>query len=253
MRDNDKEAFASMLNTACKAIGKPLLDSDVLTLNFALLSSYTIEQVQAGLAVALTKVDIDYGITVAKIIAGMGVKQRRSLEWQDVIRHARKIECPMGVLARMFIKSHELNNNPDHHLKGHALAFLDQLPELQARAGRGEYTEHEMCRMYAHNVKISQTPFMPGLCTPSNTEILKETWGRAMLTHEFKSIKNDKDALLLEARPVSTEDIEKSKLRIAQEMASIQPVQADKDQQVIDECENQAYQTEAVNELLRSE
>lgn len=218
---SDKPAFAAMLNTACKSIGKPIFDSDVLELNFSLLSEFTIEQVQAGLYKALDRPDIDFGITVTKIKAEMGVKKHRELEWQDIIRHARKIECPMGVLARMFIKSHELNNNPDHHLKGAAMAFLDKLPELQAKADRGEYTEHELCRMYAHNIKVSQTPFMPGYCVPSNLELIGETWGRAKLTHEFASIKNDKDALLLESRPINDEMIAESKAKISEALSMI--------------------------------
>jgi len=250
MDKRDEKDFKDVMNTACAAIGKPLFEASALHLYFAVLKAYSLADVQQALFKAMTDPDINYGITPALITKHLGVKQQRSLEWQDVIRHARKIECPMGVLARMFIKSHELNNNPDHHLKGAAMAFLDQLPDLQARADRGEYTEHEMCRMYAHNVKISQTPFMPGFCTPSNTALLAKTWEAAKLTHEFQSIKSDKDSLLLEARPVSTEDIERSKLRIRQEMASIQPLQADKDQQVIDENNKQAKQLEAVNELV---
>lgn len=254
MNANDFPEFVDAIDLTCRNIRRPAIDDDeVLQGWFAVLSQYGITQVKQALNALVLHPDSKFGITPALIFECMNIKQRRTLGWQDVIRHARKIECPMGVLARMFIKSHELNNNPDHHLKGAALAFLDQLSDLQARADRGEYTEHEMCRMYAHNVKISQTPFMPGFCTPSNTALLKETWSQAMLTHEFKSIKNDKDALLLEARPVSTEDIEKSKLRIRQEMASIQPLQADKDQQVINDCESQAYQMEAVNELVGSE
>lgn len=221
MDKQDELAFKKMMNTACDAIGKPLFDANALKLYFTVLTPYSVFNVQQALFKCMTDPQISFGITPALITKHLGVKQQRELEWQDIIRHARKIECPMGVLARMFIKSHELNNNPDHHLKGAALAFLDKLPELQAKADRGEYTEHELCRMYAHNIKVSQTPFMPGYCVPSNLSLIGETWAIAKLTHEFASIKNDKDALLLESRPINDEMIAESKSKISEALSMI--------------------------------
>lgn len=214
MMETDKPAFAAVMNTACKSIGKPVFDSDVLELNFSLLSEFTIEQVQAGLYKALDRPGIDYGITVAKIKAEMGIKGHRELNWTDVLRSARNPVNPMGVLARMFIKSWELDHTEDRYLKGVATAFLDDLPDLISMADHGEYTEHQLCRMYDYRINPSM-PFMPGLKPPVNQGAIAITWESAKKSHEFSLIQTDREQKRLEALPVDESAVKSQAIKLS--------------------------------------
>ena len=109
MMDRDRAAFAEIMNTACKTIGKPLFDADSLNLYFGILEPYSFEQVQQALFKSLSSQDSKYGITPALVVKFLGVKEARELTWQDVIEMARKPTTPMAVLARIHIKSHYLN------------------------------------------------------------------------------------------------------------------------------------------------
>ena len=162
MNNNDKTAFKEIMNTACDTLGKPRFDANALNLYFSILEPYSFDEVQQALFKSLSSQDSKFGITPALIVKFLGVKETREINWQDVIEMARKPTTPMGVLARIHIKSHYLNNYEPMQIKHRADTFLDGLEEMKARAMSGDYTQHEIVCMIDHGVKISSA-FMIGM------------------------------------------------------------------------------------------
>lgn len=167
------------MNTVCDAIGKPQFDANALKLYFVVLADYDIDSVQKSLFKALSDEESKYGITPALIVKHLGVRQERKLNWQDVIEAARKPTTPMGVLARIHIKSYNLNNYENIAIKHRADTFMDGLDDMKARALDGDYTEHEIVTMISYGVKVA-SPFMIGMSATANQDALRAKYNKAI-------------------------------------------------------------------------
>jgi len=163
MNHDDYDNFLDAIDKTCAVIRKPAIDdSDVLDAWFAVLSKYSFTQVKAALSSLSVHPQSSFGITPALIIECMGIVEKSDLTWKGVISLARKPITPIGVLARIHIKSFNLNGEQDVNLHHLAQEFLDDLPEIKARALAGDYSEHEVSVMIERGVRPT-APFMDGM------------------------------------------------------------------------------------------
>jgi len=163
MNQSDLVNFIEAVDFAFKVIRKPAIDdTDVLDAWFAVLGRYDLKQVTDALQVAVTHPQSRWGIDPALIVECMGIKEERELTWKGVIALARNPVTPIGVLARMHIKSFNLNEKNDLDLHHLAQEFLDDLPELKAKALAGEYTKHQVEVMIERGVNPGD-PLMIGM------------------------------------------------------------------------------------------
>jgi len=179
MNKSDEYAFKTIMNTTCDALGKPHFDANALKLYFNVLADHDIDSVQQALFKALSDEQISFGLNPALIVKHLGVRQKRPINWQDVIEMARKPTTPMAVMARIHIKSYYLNTCENLAIKHRADTFLDGLEEMKARALAGEYTQHEIVCMIDHGVKVS-SPFMEGMQAIGDNKALREKYDRAL-------------------------------------------------------------------------
>ena len=163
MNKEDFGSFVKAIDFAHKVIRKPAIDEDeVLKAWFVILAKYSLKQVTDSLNVVVTHPQSRYGIDPALIVECMGIEEEKELTWRNVIALARNPVTPIGVLARMKIKSFNLNEYKDRDLQHLAEEFLDTLPETKARALSGKYTRHEVAVMIERGVRPS-APFMEGM------------------------------------------------------------------------------------------
>ena len=191
MNQNDLEDFTGAVDFAFKVIRKPAIDDpDVLDAWFAVLGRYSLKQVTDALQVAVTHPQSRYGLDPALIVECMGIKEEKELTWKGVIALARNPVTPIGVLARIHIKSFNLNEKKDLDLHYEAQQFLDDLPDMKARALAGNYTQHEVNVMIERGVRPT-APFMDGM--PSYQQLehndpLRMTFDGAKESDYFKEV-----------------------------------------------------------------
>ena len=216
MNKSDEYAFKTIMNTTCDALGKPHFDANVLKLYFNVLADHDIDSVQQALFKALSDEQISFGLNPALIVKHLGVRQKRPINWQDIIEMARKPKTPMGVLARIHIKSHYLNNYENLAIKHRADTFLDGLEEMKARALAGDYTQHEIVCMIDHGVKVA-SPFMEGMPNIGDNEALRAKYDRALQSPqhlENVARQESRERAGIEPRP-------QDKLRLANELQKL--------------------------------
>ena len=207
MQQEDFVPFAKAIDFAFKVIRKPTLgyvNSDneraieearkdgeqVLKAWFMILAKYSLKQVTDSLNVAVTHPQSRYGIDPALIVECMGIKEEKELTWKGVIALARNPVTPIGVLARIHIKSFNLNEKKDLDLHYEAQQFLDDLPDMKARALSGGYTQHEVNVMIERGVRPT-APFMDGMPSYQQLESndpLRLTFEGAKDSHYFAEV-----------------------------------------------------------------
>lgn len=216
MNKSDEYAFKTIMNTTCDALSKPHFDANALKLYFNVLADHDIDSVQQALFKALSDEQISFGITPALIVKHLGVRQKRLINWQDVIEMARKPTTPLGVLARIHIKSHYLNNYENLAIKHRADTFLDGLEEMKARASSGDYTQHEIVCMIDHKVKVS-SQFMEGMPSIGDNSALRAKYDKAL--HSPQHLENVARQASRERSGIATD--RQGQLRIANELKKL--------------------------------
>jgi hypothetical protein len=216
MNDNDRESFANIMNLACQSLNKPGFTGDALELYYNILAEHSFDDVQKALFKALSDEESKFGITPALIVKHLGVRQKRPINWQDVIEMARKPTTPLGVLARIHIKSHYLNNYENLAIKHRADTFLDGLEEMKARALAGDYTQHEIVCMIDHKVKVS-SPFMEGMPSIGDNSALRAKYDKAL--HSPQHLENVARQASRERAGIATD--RQGQLRIANELKKL--------------------------------
>ncbi len=216
MNDNDRENFANIMNLACQSLSKPEFTGDALELYYNILADHSFDDVQKALFKALSDEESKYGISPALIVKHLGVRQKRPINWQDVIEMARQPKTPMGVMARIHIKSYYLNTCENIAIKHRADTFLDGLEEMKARALAGDYTQHEIVCMIDHGVKVA-SPFMEGMPNIGDNEALRAKYDRALQSPqhlENVARQESRERAGIEPRP-------QDKLRLANELKKL--------------------------------
>lgn len=164
MIESDKQDFAALMNAASERYAKPKLSGDGLNLDFHCLHEFTYSQVQTAMYKHLR--DPDRGRWMPKVADLIYQMEGDKISPDEVLAAARLKNTPFGILCRMQISSWELDNQTDpFRLKQRAEECVDLLPRWQARAGRGEYTDHELSIMLKHDVDPCG-PFRNGLSRP---------------------------------------------------------------------------------------
>jgi hypothetical protein len=204
---SDLHPFGEMMNTCCEALGKPKLSADALTLYFALLEPYSLPEVNAALYRAMACPQSSFGLTPALILQFLGASTR-PLEWEDIIKLARDVgtpeAMPIGVLARMKLKSSNLKGKDDIKMKADAKHFLDELPKIRERALAGDYTINEIVCMVDHDVKVSG-PFMKGMPGCQNMPALEAKYRLALESPMHRANVDRKESMALLGLPINKE------------------------------------------------
>jgi hypothetical protein len=144
------------------------------------LSEFTFQQIEQAVQKHIMTPDSgQFFPKVADIIKQLGVKPEREYGWQDCIEGARAPQTPCDVLARIHIQSHYLNNFQSMEIKHRADMFIDGQEERKARALAGNYTEHEIVTMIAHDVKVS-SPYMKGMPSIGQNADLRLKYDKAI-------------------------------------------------------------------------
>lgn len=252
MDKQDFGAFVKAVDITCKNIRKPaIVDDDVLQGWFAVLAQYRLDQVRVALNALVLDQESKYGITPALIdkhIPDKAVSINAKPETVMSIQAKAKVKkCPLGIIAALYIQPRSYTDMSSFDRNQVAAEFLELLPQVEMDVQQYGYTDHALKMMVKYEVNPTSS-FRPGIAGPADEEATRAQYVR--LQHDGRDAKASQDAYALAHSSVSVEDMTNAKLKIAKAMSTIQPVQVDKDQQVIDENNKQAKQLEAVNELL---
>ena len=124
------------------------LSASSIALYEAALSGYSTEQVRMAIGKYLES-NATYFPSPGKLIEIIaGPKPDPS----ELIGMARAANCPLGILARIYIGTFDLNNANDFYLKDRAEEFLCGFEQIVKRASAGDYTDHELAIMAKHGV-----------------------------------------------------------------------------------------------------
>lgn len=169
----ERGAFHNTFSGLADYYGKPALSSTVIQIYYDSLAAYSMEQVSFALSrhVASRDESGKYMPKVADILQHINGKKPSTSE---VVAQARLASTPFGVLARLRIGTHDLNNMDAFYLADRANEVLQLFDEWQARADRGQYTNHEITIMLKHNVNPTDA-FLPGLAPPANAALARIT------------------------------------------------------------------------------
>ena len=89
----------------------------------------------------------------------------------EVIAEARLKKTPFGVLCAIQIGSWDLDNQDAFYLRQRAHECLSLLPEWEARAASGDYTEHEIKTLLKYKINPCNAGFRFGLPVTSNPKL----------------------------------------------------------------------------------
>jgi len=210
MIDEDKKRFLEAFVNLAEMYGKERPSNQALKMMFAVLSDYTIEQIErAMMAHVKTSQFMPKPADLIKQIEGADI----SLD--DIIAAARMSITPLGVLARKHIGKHDLDNGNSYYLKERAAEVKALLPEWRSRAAKGNYSDSELLMMKRLNVS-PLSPFMEGM-QPVYIENLPDKLAKIEYDHGCRI--NDLESQLLLGAP----DAEATEEEIAKVKAMFKP------------------------------
>tara|TARA_R110002020_G_scaffold472593_1_gene700889 strand:+ start:585 stop:1241 length:657 start_codon:yes stop_codon:yes gene_type:complete len=146
----------------------------LIAVYFEALKQYSIDQVSGAMSKHM--MDVDHGQFFPKPADIVRHIEGGSISADEIISAARLAQTPMGIMARIQIGTHDLNNQTDmFYLKQRAQECIDLMPQWKEKHQSGNYTDHEISVMLKHKVRPSN-PFISGLEKPVTAAI---TDGRA--------------------------------------------------------------------------
>lgn len=250
MNDDDYDNFVDAIDRTCKVIRKPAIEEDdVLDAWFEVLRKYDFKQVTDALSALCVHPQSSYGITTALVVECMGIKEERELTWKGIIALARKpdhLASPISVLARMHIKTFNLNEKQDRELHYLAQEFLDDLPEIKARALAGNYSEHEVSVMIERGVRptASFMAGMPEYKALGSNDPLKLTFEKAKRSDYYQVVKDRNDSARQNGLPINEAGQKKVISELKNLLSENEPDQSaiDSDQSEFDRLMNKAVE-----------
>jgi len=136
--NRDFEGFTAAMDNACMDIGKDPMALERRTSLFNRYAGYDLMTMANVISVAAADPQSGFnGITPAIINKHLGVKALVDLEWSDILVLAKTKDCPLGVLASLYIGSFELKENTDLENSVAAKAFIHELPKTAAKLNSG--------------------------------------------------------------------------------------------------------------------
>jgi len=170
MNHSDKPAFIELFHGLAEYYKKDKLSTIALKLTFAALEEYSLDQLsRAATAHIKTTGSGRFMPGASDLIQHLdgGV-----IKADEIIAAARLANTPLGVMARIQIKTWNLNNLNSFDLKPYAEEALQLLPKWKEQARIGQYTNHQISIMIKHGVDPLQ-PFHTGLAAPCGKEGLR--------------------------------------------------------------------------------
>ena len=167
MGNSDKAKFKELFDALSELYGQKEKPSTlILQMSFAALERYTFAEVSGAASQHITKSKFFPGpADLVEILEGKTIKA------EHVLASARLAKTPMGILARIHIGTHALSTQNSFYLADRAEECLQLMREWEARALRGDYSDHEISIMLKHDVNPA-APFAFGLAQPVNAQHL---------------------------------------------------------------------------------
>lgn len=163
MDNSDKHGFVELLNSLSDYYQREKLAVMPIKIYFAALEAYSLDDI--GNAVTKHLQDTKAGSFYPKASDLIRHLEGGEITADMMIGMARAADTPLGCLARIKIGSYDLSSGDPFYLRQRATECLMALPEWKERAGRGEYTDHEISVMLKYNVSPS-APLANGLAAP---------------------------------------------------------------------------------------
>ena len=166
MENGDGRRFLELMNATSEYYGKLPPSSIVVRMYFNGLKDYTYKQVEASISNHIKNAETGcYMVKVADIVRGI---QGGKLTADQIIGAARLANTPMGVLARIWIGSHDINHCENmFYLKHRAEECMQMMPVWIHKASTGDYSEHELSMMLKFKVDPCG-PFYTGIGPPES-------------------------------------------------------------------------------------
>lgn len=165
MTESDLVEFTEIMDELRSDYGKKPLSTLMTKIDFESLRPYSLNQVKRAIIKHRSNPEKSgYCSNPGHLIEYL---EGASITADYIVAAARLAETPLGVLARIHIGTHDLNNLNAFDLKQRAAECLQLLPNWKSRAMAGEYRDHEISMMVKHNVNPAQ-PFAMGIAGPQN-------------------------------------------------------------------------------------
>jgi hypothetical protein len=177
MNHSDKHAFQELFHGLAdyyfpEKAGKDnprRLGKMALQITFGALEEYSIDQLSQA-ATAHIK-DPENGRFMPIVAHLTKHLEGGKITADQVVAAAKLAQTPFGIMARIQIKTGNLNDMNSFDLKQLAEQVIQLLPKWKAQAAAGDYTDHQITIMIKHGVDPRQ-PFYMGLAAPINREAL---------------------------------------------------------------------------------
>lgn len=190
MNNSDKAWFLNTINQVSEYYGRPPLSDMILNMYFSGLEKYSAGQVEKALQAHMQ--DPQQGQFMPKIADLVRHLDIGEPKLDEVIALATSKTTPFGVMAAIYIGSHDLLKQDVNYLRQRAREILHKLPEWKERYGAGIYTDHEMFTLIKYGIKPNE-PFMPGLSPPDNLNELRGQYARVKAGGDYRALQSDQD------------------------------------------------------------
>lgn len=165
MDNNDKKEFAEIFNALSEMYSQKEKPSILqMRMTFAALERFSIEQVKTAINKHIAR-----GKFYPKPADLIEILEGTDITVDQIVASAKLANTPMGILARIHIGTHDLNNQDSFYLRQRAEECMQMIPEWKARAEQGQYSNHEISIMLKHDVS-PVAPFAFGLSSPINSD-----------------------------------------------------------------------------------
>lgn len=224
MSDQNIRFLKDMLDGLSEYYQREKLSSIAMRLYFSALEEFDIQSIKNAINVHLK--NPSGGQYYPKIADLLEILRGGEVTTDQIIAAARLKSTPLGVLCRIRIGSHDLDNpGSPFYLKQRAEECLQLLPEWKLKAIAGSYTDHELSVMIKHRVN-PLAPLHEGLPAPEGHGITLLQGNLARVAesqrHEFLLGKSEPENLLylehVEELPPVSESERESLLSIVNQL-----------------------------------
>ena len=164
MNNTDKTKFKELMDALSELYGKDKPSVLQLQMTFAALERYKFDQISEAASKHVSKSKFfPRPADLIEILDGCDITI------DQVLASAKLANTPMGVLARIYIGSWDLDSQDGFYLRQKAEECLQMIPEWTERAKLGQYTDHEISIMIKRGVS-PLSPFAFGVSPPSNAQ-----------------------------------------------------------------------------------
>jgi len=246
--DSDKATMKSLLNMVQAANSKKPFDDPAIDFYFMSLMGCSMDSVRMAILSAGRTKEASYGLNIGLVERFLGVSQAEPETIEGIIAKAKLKKCPLGIMASRYITNWHFQELDSFAIRQRAVEYLEMLPNIELDIQANGYPDHELSLMVKYGVNPTDA-FRPGIAGPADSEATRAQYAR--LKYESRENNESQAKYALQHSSISESEIQAAKLRIAQEMATIQPKSTE--EKVSENAQKHAAELAKVDELLGGE